>query len=89
MVPFLAPSPVSHEGLETMRSEPSTVETLQEKTHGAQDILGLRNEGIPDAVVRPIPVSSQRFMLLLRSACASGAMLTERAASPPLSSSDD
>lgn len=54
----------------------------------APDILGLRNEKIPGAVARPMFAWPQRFMLL-RVACAPGAMLTERAAAPLLSSYGD
>jgi hypothetical protein len=69
-----------------MRSGP--VETLQETRHGASDIPGLRNEELLGAVVRPMFAWPQRFMVV-RQACASGAILTERAASPLLSSSGD
>jgi hypothetical protein len=65
-----------------------TVETLHEKALGTLDILGQRSEESPGAVVRLMSMSPQRFMLL-QSTSAPGAMLTERAASPPLSSSGD
>jgi len=52
------------------------------------DILGQRSEESPGAIVRSMFVSPQRFMLL-QSTSAPGVMLTERAASPLLSSSGD
>ena len=88
MVPFPVATSASHEWLEPMCSEPAIGETFQETRHGVSDILGLRNEEIFRAVVRPIFAWPQRFMVL-RQACASGAILTERAASALLSSSGD
>ena len=88
MVPHPPVSLATHEWLEPMHSGPLTLATRQEKIRGAPDIVGLRNKESPAAVVRAMSASPQRFMLL-RPARASGAMLTERAASPPLSSSGD